>query len=143
MDRERGRDAMKGGNTALLPPGTFALAPLAPILVTRDEATAVAGSPRRTKIWEFNTNLHCSIIGTCLSAAELRQILKKLGLAAPDSTDHELHGTAVGLAGRHDKAAKPTQQGARREASSRDRPVRQGGHRGRRPRALARRRPAR
>ena len=106
MDRERGRDAMKGGNTALLPPGAFALAPIAPILVTRDEAASIAGPPRRTKIWEFNTNLHCSIIGTCLSAAELRQILKKLGLAAPDSTDHELHGTAVGLAGRHDKAAK-------------------------------------
>ena len=61
---------------------------------------------RRTKIWEFNTNLHCSIIGTCLSTAELRQILKKLGIASADHTDHELHGAAVGVAGRHDKAAK-------------------------------------
>ena len=61
---------------------------------------------RRTKIWEFNTNLHCSIIGTCLSTGELRQVLKKLGVAPPDSTDHELHGAAVSLAGRHDKAAK-------------------------------------
>jgi hypothetical protein len=55
---------------------------------------------------EFNTNLHCSIVGTCLSTGELRQILRKLGLAPPDSTDHELHGTAVTLAARHDNAAK-------------------------------------
>ena len=72
----------------------------------RDEALPAAGPPRRTKIWEFNTNLHCSIIGTCLSTTELRQVLKKLGIASPDSTDHELHGAAVSLAGRHDKAAK-------------------------------------
>ena len=72
-----------------------------PLLLMREAAPA-----RRTKIWEFNTNLHCSIIGTCLSTGELRQVLKKLGVASPDSTDHELHGTAVGLASRHDKAAK-------------------------------------
>ena len=68
--------------------------------------TPAAAPPRRTKVWEFNTHLHCSIVGTCLSTSELRQILKKLGAAAPDSTDHDLHGTTVGLADRHDKAAK-------------------------------------
>ena len=75
-------------------------------MIARGEVPHVAGPVRRTKIWEFNTNLHCSIIGTCLSTAELRQVLKKLGLASPDNTDHELHGAAVTLAGRHDKAAK-------------------------------------
>ena len=35
-----------------------------------------------------------------------RPVLKKLGIASPDNTDHELHGAAVSLAGRHDKAAK-------------------------------------
>jgi len=82
------------------------IASLPPALVVHDESVAAAGPPRRTKIWEFNTNLHCSIIGTCLSTSELRQILKKFGLGSPDSTDHDLHSTAVGLAGRHDKAAK-------------------------------------
>jgi hypothetical protein len=71
-----------------------------PTLVKREVAV------RRTKIWEFNTNLHCSIIGTCLSTSELRQVLKKLGMVALDCTDHELHGIAVTLAGRHDDAAK-------------------------------------
>ncbi|WP_428490479.1 DUF2325 domain-containing protein [Rhodopila sp.] len=76
------------------------LSAIPPTLVRRQAA------PRRTKIWEFNTNLHCSIIGTCLSTAELRQVLQKLGMASAGCTDHELHGVAVGVAGRHDDAAR-------------------------------------
>src|SRR5215469_8331594 len=98
--------ATRGGNTPHLPPKTFTISSIPPALVTRHEPGDAAGPPRRTKLWEFNTNLHCSIIGTCLSTAELRQLLKKLGLAPPDSSDHDLHGTAVTLAARHDKAAK-------------------------------------
>ena len=89
-----------------LPSRSIDISSLPPALVVRGEAPPAAGPARRTKIWEFNTNLHCSIIGTCLSTAELRQVLKKLGIASPDNTDHELHGAAVSLAGRHDKAAK-------------------------------------
>jgi len=89
-----------------IPLASIALASIPPTLISRDELASAAGPTRRTKIWEFNTNLHCSIVGTCLSTGELRQILKKLGLAPPDSTDHELHGTAVILAARHDNAAK-------------------------------------
>jgi hypothetical protein len=91
---------------ASIPLASIPLASIPPTLITRDELVSAAGPARRTKIWEFNTNLHCSIVGTCLSTGELRQILKKLGLAPPDSTDHELHGTAVTLASRHDNAAK-------------------------------------
>jgi hypothetical protein len=89
-----------------LPSRTIEFFAIPPALVDRGEASTAAEPARRTKIWEFNTNLHCSIIGTCLSTAELRQLLKKLGVASPHSTDHDLHGAAVGLAGRHDKAAK-------------------------------------
>jgi hypothetical protein len=98
--------AMRSGTQPLLPPRTIAINPLPPVLLTRDETTPPPGPPRRTKLWEFNTNLHCSIIGTCLSAGDLRQVMKKLELAPRDSTDHELHGTAVTLAGRHDAAGK-------------------------------------
>jgi hypothetical protein len=97
---------MRGGNAPHLPPKTFDISSIPPALVTRDEAAATSGLPRRTKLWEFNTNLHCSIIGTCLSTAELRQLLRKVGLAPPDSTDHDLHSAAVSLAARHDKASK-------------------------------------
>jgi len=99
--------AIRHGTSLALPPKLFTVSPVAPTLVDRNVISADgAGPPRRTKIWEFHGNLHCSIIGTCLSTGELRQVLKKLGIASPDSTDHELHAAAVGLAGRHDKAAK-------------------------------------
>ncbi len=84
----------------------FDLASIAPQLVVRDAPDLPAAPPRRTKIWEFNTNLHCSIIGTCLSTGELRQVLKKLGVTSQACTDHDLHGVAVTLASRHDNAAK-------------------------------------
>ncbi|HEY1412847.1 MAG TPA: DUF2325 domain-containing protein, partial [Rhodopila sp.] len=69
-------------------------------------STKREAAPRRTKIWEFNTNLHCSIIGTCLSTGELRQVLRKFSLATHECSDHDLHRTAVTLAGRHDEAAR-------------------------------------
>lgn len=81
-------------------PRALDLRAIPPMLIKRQAA------PRRTKIWEFNTNLHCSIIGTCLSNAELRQVLKKFGMASQSCTDHELHSIAVTLAGRHDDAAR-------------------------------------
>jgi len=67
-------------------------------------------STRRTKIWEFSQNLHCSIIGTCLSTGELRQTLTRAGQARTDSTDHEMHHKAVSLAAKHDQAAKLLRQ---------------------------------
>ena len=84
----------------------FDISSIPPRLVARDAPPLPTAPPRRTKIWEFNSNLHCSIIGTCLSTGELRQTLKKLGVASQDCSDHELHGIAVSLAGRQDNAAR-------------------------------------
>ena len=62
---------------------------------------------RRSKIWDIAPTLHCSIIGTCLSAAELRQFFIKLGDAdARTASDHTLHSSGVRAAGRHDLAGK-------------------------------------
>ena len=70
-----------------------------------EESIATAASGRR-KIWDFATNLHCSIIGTCLSTAELRHILIKLGRQeAATASEHNLHASGVVIAGqRHDGA---------------------------------------
>ena len=88
----------------------FALSPLPPRLVRRPAPAQTEdledSSTRRTKIWEFSQNLHCSILGTCLSTGELRQTLTRLGLAQSDWTDHDLHHKAVSLAAKHDQAAK-------------------------------------
>jgi hypothetical protein len=64
-----------------------------------------ASSARRTRLWEFDHSLHCSIIGTCLTTAELRSILAKLKVAG-GATEHELHGLAVTIAGRREGGAK-------------------------------------
>jgi hypothetical protein len=85
--------------SALAGPMDFRPSP-ATILIRREAA------PRRTRIWEFSTNLHCSIVGTCLSTVELRSVLKKFGLAADGCTDHDLHAVAVSLASRRDDAAR-------------------------------------
>jgi hypothetical protein len=72
---------------------------------SRRKALSVEEKGRR--IWELNSNFHCSIIGTCLTTRELRQLLTKMGLAGVErQTDHELHGKAVLLAGKRDQAAK-------------------------------------
>jgi hypothetical protein len=62
---------------------------------------------RRSRIWDIAPTLHCSIIGTCLSAAELRQFFVKLGdAAAKTASDHTLHSYGVHVAGKHDLAGK-------------------------------------
>lgn len=98
--------AIRSGAQAPALSKLFDLSTLPPRLVARDAPAMPGAPPRRTKIWEFSTHLHCSIIGTCLSTGELRQVLKKLGVTAQSSTDHELHGIAVTLAGRHDDAGR-------------------------------------
>jgi hypothetical protein len=60
----------------------------------------------RKRIWDLAGHFHCSIIGTCLTTAELRKLLTKLGLATSGESDHDLHGRAVSLASRQDMAAK-------------------------------------
>ncbi len=88
----------------------LSLASLPPRLVTREHGAHAEAredlSTRRTRIWEFSQNLHCSIIGTCLSTGELRQTLTRLGQAQTDWTDHDLHHKAVSLAAKHDQPAK-------------------------------------
>jgi hypothetical protein len=76
-------------------------------LARQVQDTFVRPPHRRTKLWEFGTNLHCSIIGTCLSTTELRQTLIKIGVReAETATEHELHGSGVLIAGKHHGGAK-------------------------------------
>lgn len=73
---------------------------------------SVASAPKvRTRIWEFHNSLHCSVIGTCLTTAELRQVLLRLNVrGAAAASDHSLHQTAVTLAGSVDAGAKHLQK---------------------------------
>jgi len=80
------------------------------VQLPRPADTLVKSEPKghqRTKIWDISPNLHCSIIGTCLTAAELRQFMVKMGETdARTATDHALHSRGVHTAGRSDTPGK-------------------------------------
>jgi uncharacterized coiled-coil protein SlyX len=62
---------------------------------------------RRDRVWDLSPNLHCSIIGTCLTTGALRQLFAKLDQCdAKTASDHELHSRAVRIAGQRDVAGK-------------------------------------
>jgi hypothetical protein len=78
----------------------------------RDAATRLTTpSRRRTQISDLHQSLHCSIIGTCLSSAELRRLLVRLQVQGADAADdHDLHVMGVLLAGRSKAGAKHLQK---------------------------------
>jgi hypothetical protein len=66
---------------------------------------------RRTAIYDMHHSVHCSIIGTCLSSAELRRLMIKLGVhGAGTAGDHDLHKQGVTLAGRAQGGGKLIQK---------------------------------
>jgi hypothetical protein len=67
--------------------------------------------PKRAKIWDLGDTLHCSIVGTCLSTAELRHVLVRLKVKGAERADeHEVHVLGVMLAGRREAGAKLLQR---------------------------------
>lgn len=53
---------------------------------------------RRICLWEQGDSVHCSIVGTCASVADLRRIARKVGIdVAPDTPDYDVHGHFVRL----------------------------------------------
>jgi len=66
---------------------------------------------QRSKLWELNDSVHCSIIGTCLTTGELRRVMGKATSAdASHLSDHDLHSRAVGLCCRHNASSKLLQR---------------------------------
>jgi hypothetical protein len=75
------------------------------------EWRAPAVPARRGKIWDLADTLHCSIIGTCLSTAELRHVLVRLNVkGAEEADEHQVHVLGVMLAGRREAGAKLLQR---------------------------------
>lgn len=112
------RDSLRGVST-LHPAGTPRLSgqdcdcafptlglPRPPGIPAIQPTTLREAAPRRRRIWDLGTSLHCSIIGTCLSTDELRRLLRKAGVGGPDASDHALHGIGVGLVATQGVGAK-------------------------------------
>ena len=64
-------------------------------------------SSRRRVLWEIWDGYHCSILGTCLSFAELGKIAGKAGIRfEQNESEHGIHGHFVQLAGKQGRVAK-------------------------------------
>ncbi len=69
------------------------------------------GKGRRKKLWQIEERLHCSIVGTCLTLAELRRICRKANLVIEASiADYALHSAFVVIAGESCHAARLLQK---------------------------------
>jgi hypothetical protein len=75
-----------------------------PVLCEKDccpapSAKTVAPPARRARLSELDANIHCSIVGTCMSTTELRKLIGRYvpQLSGKDATDVEIHHTAVNL----------------------------------------------
>jgi hypothetical protein len=112
MTLKQAQALLKGGLQA-----SFAPPPIRPALLVTAAASRSddqdgepadsGGQIHRTRIWEFGTNLHCSIIGTCLTATELRHVLAKAKVKdAEIASDHDLHCLGVMLASRREQGAR-------------------------------------
>jgi hypothetical protein len=67
----------------------------------------------------MHASVHCSIVGTCLTCAELRRLLIKLGVPGADSADdHDLHKHGVALASRSQGGGKFIQKALDRRHES-------------------------
>jgi len=55
-----------------------------------------AAPKRRIKLWEITDQIHCSVIGTCLSATDLRKLARKVAIRIePGAADYDIHGYFV------------------------------------------------
>ncbi len=61
----------------------------------------------RKKLWQLDSPFHCSVIGTCLSLEELRELCRKMRITVQAPlTDYELHRSFVGVAAMPTYAAR-------------------------------------
>ena len=73
--------------------------------------TGPAPKRQRSKLWDLNASVHCSIIGTCLTTGELRRVMgKAMSADVSHQSDHDLHSRAVGLCSQHNASSKLLQK---------------------------------
>jgi len=72
---------------------------------------AAKRSHSRTKIWDIDQSLHCSIIGTCLSLGDLRKLATRLDIRFKTTpSDYDIHIRFVNLAKGKNPASRNMQK---------------------------------
>lgn len=111
MDHPPFRTAALSAAASLLSGAVSTAAPLAvPDLccAPSNEGGTEAGldaGPARLRLAEMDMHLHCSIIGTCLSTADLRRVMARF-VAVAGLSELDLHHEAVRLASENREAAR-------------------------------------
>jgi hypothetical protein len=72
-------------------------------------STPESAIPRRVRLTDLDPHLHCSVIGTCLGTAELRQLMARF-VAVAGTSDLDVHHEAVQLAAEGGEVAKALQK---------------------------------
>ena len=72
-----------------------------------DNKVKPSGRAVRKRLWQLDGPFHCSVIGTCLSLEELKDLCRKMRITVQTPlTDYELHRSFVGVAGEHTPVAR-------------------------------------
>lgn len=63
--------------------------------------SAATGRRRRLRLWEIEGGYHCSLVGTCLSPALAKQVIRRARVQLePDAAEYHLHSLLVNEASR-------------------------------------------
>ena len=74
-------------------------------------ASPSSSAGRRRKLWEIRPDLHCSVLGTCLSYADLLKIGRRAGfMPSETATEYEVHNYFVHRAEEPDRIARLMQK---------------------------------
>jgi hypothetical protein len=69
-----------------------------------------SGEPTRKSWWQVADNLRCPVIGTCLTMAEQRSLLKKARVSVKNLNDYQIHGLLVQSGSEESNLARRVQQ---------------------------------
>lgn len=72
------------------------------------EPIELMATTKRRRLWELTDGWHCSVIGTCLTLADLRALGRKLKLKTDPNfpQDYQLHGFFVSASSKNETAGK-------------------------------------
>jgi len=59
------------------------------------DLTAIMEKPAPLRFWETDHMFSCPVIGTCLTIAEQKQLLKKVGVSIKQKSHFEIHEILV------------------------------------------------
>ena len=71
-------------------------------------APPAPAAEQRRKLWEIRPDLHCSVLGTCLSYADLLKIGRRAGYVPREqASEYEVHKYLMTCTARRSRAGSP------------------------------------